>query len=450
VDLSIGAFARLTLTVSIARVARVSQTQPRGARDVPKRTPATATSRAASHPMASTALHARSCAFALGEGLRASSSSSSSKPKKKNVATDKSGRRRRATTTTRAILVQQPPEPPREPTWQERLGDFKNDGPKGVGRKNRGPRRRIVPHIKESKGSEENVPNSNPERLKRWKEENARALPRTLRSDDGDDDARGGAGAGGTAEPGANSTPRWAAHKTDARSTQRAETMSYSFLGQSTVRYPAAAHGTPEAKATYVDSPADKLAIEMNVRMLSELAHVKPRGDPTSYDALVEAALVLRDATPPEKLRSDIGNLMRKQITSGMPPFALGAMQALVPSEILREMNATVASEAAEWMFGPTTRETLAGQGGKRVTVVNVKKCRYLEASGCASVCVNQCKLPAQDVMRSEFGTPVYMQPNFNDCSCRMFFGQEPLPESIDPAIKALGETASHTTPFAM
>jgi hypothetical protein len=31
-----------------------------------------------------------------------------------------------------------------------------------------------------------------------------------------------------------------------------------------------------------------------------------------------------------------------------------------------------------------------------------------------------------------------------------MFFGQEPLPESIDPAIKALGETASHTTPFAM
>jgi hypothetical protein len=33
--------------------------------------------------MASTALHARSCAFALGEGLRASSSSSSSKPKKK-------------------------------------------------------------------------------------------------------------------------------------------------------------------------------------------------------------------------------------------------------------------------------------------------------------------------------------------------------------------------------
>jgi beta-carotene isomerase len=366
------------------------------------------------------------------------------------VATDKSGRRRRATTTTRAILVQQPPEPPREPTWQERLGDFKNDGPKGVGRKNRGPRRRIVPHIKESKGSEENVPNSNPERLKRWKEENARALPRTLRSDDGDDDARGGAGAGGTAEPGANSTPRWAAHKTDARSTQRAETMSYSFLGQSTVRYPAAAHGTPEAKATYVDSPADKLAIEMNVRMLSELARVKPRGDPTSYDALVEAALVLRDATPPEKLRSDIGNLMRKQITSGMPPFALGAMQALVPSEILREMNATVASEAAEWMFGPTTRETLAGQGGKRVTVVNVKKCRYLEASGCASVCVNQCKLPAQDVMRSEFGTPVYMQPNFNDCSCRMFFGQEPLPESIDPAIKALGETASHTTPFAM
>jgi len=28
---------------------------------------------------------------------------------------------------------------------------------------------------------------------------------------------------------------------------------------------------------------------------------------------------------------------------------------------------------------------------------------------------------------------PVYMQPNFKDGSCRMFFGMEPLPESIDP-----------------
>jgi len=36
-------------------------------------------------------------------------------------------------------------------------------------------------------------------------------------------------------------------------------------------------------------------------------------------------------------------------------------------------------------------------------------------------------------VIPTEFGVPVYMQPNFKDGSCRMFFGMEPLPESIDP-----------------
>ena len=57
--------------------------------------------------------------------------------------------------------------------------------------------------------------------------------------------------------------------------------------------------------------------------------------------------------------------------------------------------------------------------------------------AGCAGVCVNMCKLPAQDVMASEFGVPVYMAPNFETGGCRMFFGQEPLPESVDPAMRA-------------
>ena len=77
----------------------------------------------------------------------------------------------------------------------------------------------------------------------------------------------------------------------------------------------------------------------------------------------------------------------------------------------------------------------MAGPNGRPVTVVSVKKCRYLEATRCSGVCVNMCKLPAQDVVRSEFGVPLYVAPNHADGSCRMFFGQEPLPEQIDPAL---------------
>ena len=111
----------------------------------------------------------------------------------------------------------------------------------------------------------------------------------------------------------------------------------------------------------------------------------------------------------------------------------LGLMVTAVSGLPTVVVNDSQAAAMAEWMFGPTTRETMAGPNGRDVTVVNVKKCRYLEATGCAGVCVNMCKLPAQDVMREEFGVGLYVAPNFETCSCKMYFGQEPLPEILSP-----------------
>ena len=216
--------------------------------------------------------------------------------------------------------------------------------------------------------------------------------------------------------------------------------MSYSFFQQSKVRYPAASLADHHAsQATYEDSELDKTAIQVNVHTLAEAAGIDPGslngGDTRSFAALAEAAHRLQRQHSPEDLRRIVGRIMRTQVTGGMPPMATGIAQMLLPGVVLRETTGAVASEMAEWMFGPTTRETMAGPNGTDVTVVNVKKCRYLEASGCAGVCVNMCKLPAQDVMREEFGVGLYMAPNFDDCSCRMYFGQEPLPEQIDPAL---------------
>ena len=221
---------------------------------------------------------------------------------------------------------------------------------------------------------------------------------------------------------------------------QKEATMSYSFFQQSKVRYPAASLADHHAsQATYEDSELDKTAIQVNVHTLAEAAGIDPGtlngGDTRSFAALAEAAHRLQRQHSPEDLRRIVGRIMRTQVTGGMPPMATGIAQMLLPGVVLRETTGAVASEMAEWMFGPTTRETMAGPNGTDVTVVNVKKCRYLEASGCAGVCVNMCKLPAQDVMREEFGVGLYMAPNFDDCSCRMYFGQEPLPEQIDPAL---------------
>ena len=55
---------------------------------------------------------------------------------------------------------------------------------------------------------------------------------------------------------------------------------------------------------------------------------------------------------------------MRSQITGGTPPGGTGVAQMLLPGAVLRETTGAVASEMAEWMFGPTTQETMAGPNG--------------------------------------------------------------------------------------
>ena len=50
---------------------------------------------------------------------------------------------------------------------------------------------------------------------------------------------------------------------------------------------------------------------------------------------------------------------------------------------------------------------------------VLIKKCRYLEASGCVGLCVNLCKRPTEAFFADAFGLPLTMVPNFEDLSVR-------------------------------
>eukprot|EP01025_Chloroclados_australasicus_P057345 TRINITY_DN7144_c1_g2_i3.p3 TRINITY_DN7144_c1_g2~~TRINITY_DN7144_c1_g2_i3.p3 ORF type:complete len:121 (-),score=9.01 TRINITY_DN7144_c1_g2_i3:470-832(-) len=63
---------------------------------------------------------------------------------------------------------------------------------------------------------------------------------------------------------------------------------------------------------------------------------------------------------------------------------------------------------------------------------VHIKKCRYIENSGCVGMCVNMCKLPTQKFFTEDFGLPLTMNPNFEDLSCEMIFGQAPPPVEDD------------------
>lgn len=384
-----------------------------------------------------------SCAFAAGE-RRGFASPSDRRPA--GVVGRRRHRRRLRRVDVDAILRPDLPQPPREPTWQDRLGNLKEHGPNAgpVGRKNRGPRRVIKPHIKQPRGAD--ATHSVDAQIRAFEDAARRrkdaARGTTLGAASSNAVGRAGAPAGPS-----SSTVSDPASPRSGR--QRAETASYSFLGQSSVRYPSADLDDPDAaRATYRDSDVDKLAIAVASRALADAAGAPLEtlgSDPGDYATLANAARALRDAAGgPARARDAAAEIMRAQIRAGMPPLpfldadaAVPTLAGFVPADVKREMNAAVASEAAEWMFGPTSRETMAGPNGRPVTVVRVKKCRYLEATRCAGVCVNMCKLPAQDVVRSEFGVPLYVAPNHADGSCRMFFGQEPLPEQIDPALKS-------------
>lgn len=62
------------------------------------------------------------------------------------------------------------------------------------------------------------------------------------------------------------------------------------------------------------------------------------------------------------------------------------------------KLNAWVTWWAAQWLMGPSIlvdQDDPACGDGKAQTLL-VQRCRYLEASQCASICVNTCKLPTQ------------------------------------------------------
>jgi Beta-carotene isomerase D27-like, C-terminal len=63
-------------------------------------------------------------------------------------------------------------------------------------------------------------------------------------------------------------------------------------------------------------------------------------------------------------------------------------------------------------VLGNTTAVTqLKGAQSSSQILLNqgvlVQRCRFLENSGCASVCVNSCKLPTQTFFREQMGIPV-------------------------------------------
>eukprot|EP00640_Fibrocapsa_japonica_P004983 CAMPEP_0113952842 /NCGR_PEP_ID=MMETSP1339-20121228/90648_1 /TAXON_ID=94617 /ORGANISM="Fibrocapsa japonica" /LENGTH=210 /DNA_ID=CAMNT_0000961511 /DNA_START=253 /DNA_END=885 /DNA_ORIENTATION=- /assembly_acc=CAM_ASM_000762 len=122
-----------------------------------------------------------------------------------------------------------------------------------------------------------------------------------------------------------------------------------------------------------------------------------------------------------------------------LPPAFAALFSANIPALSCR-MNALVTKLTCGWLMGSDmelydVESTDWGEAGVGQGLL-VKRCRFLEGAGCASVCVNTCKVPTQEFFDKYMGLPLYMEPNYDDFSCKFNFGVSPPPENEDPAFQ--------------
>ncbi|XP_058225370.1 beta-carotene isomerase D27, chloroplastic [Rhododendron vialii] len=129
--------------------------------------------------------------------------------------------------------------------------------------------------------------------------------------------------------------------------------------------------------------------------------------------------------------------VVREVLLSMLPPGAPAQFRKLFPpTKWAAEFNAALTVPFFHWLVGPSEVVEVEIDGLKQRSGVHIKKCRYLENSGCVGMCVNMCKIPTQDFFTNEFGLPLTMIPNFEDMSCEMVYGQVPPPFEEDPVSK--------------
>jgi len=92
------------------------------------------------------------------------------------------------------------------------------------------------------------------------------------------------------------------------------------------------------------------------------------------------------------------------------------------PANLLPENKSRPPSNAAAAAVRQGTEACGYRQG------VLVKRCRILEETKCASVCLNVCQVPTQRFFTEDIGLPMTMLPNYDNFECQFVFGRYPPP----------------------
>ncbi|KAK9785096.1 hypothetical protein WJX73_007876 [Symbiochloris irregularis] len=183
----------------------------------------------------------------------------------------------------------------------------------------------------------------------------------------------------------------------------------------------------------YNDGLLNKFFIKYFSQKMSDTLGGRPYEE--GYDGFVQLSREIMKGRSSKQQREAVGGVL----DSLMPPEAQQSFRTLFPlSKWSAEINARITVAFFGWLVGPMELQhddiTFKGRQERWRSKVQIKKCRYLEQSGCVGMCVNMCKVPTQQFFTDRVGLPLTMNPNFEDLSCEMLFGKPPPPLEEDEA----------------
>jgi hypothetical protein len=157
------------------------------------------------------------------------------------------------------------------------------------------------------------------------------------------------------------------------------------------------------------------------------------------YSGLMELARTMNVVYDKPEVRELSQNILRSLFPSWLPN-AFGWMFARPFPAFSAKMNAWATYVVGTWLMGECEINDcrIDGDGESQKSGLSqgllVKRCRFLEESGCASVCVNSCKLPTQQFFLEDMGLPLTMKPDYDTYECQFSFGLTPTAEDEDEA----------------
>lgn len=186
----------------------------------------------------------------------------------------------------------------------------------------------------------------------------------------------------------------------------------------------------------YTPGPLDDIFLKIFRGKMSE--EVGWDSSKPGYDGLVDIAkrLLLQYRTGEETERATV-RVLRSLFPSWLLPLFKQLVAPLGDGKPAAMLCAQVTLATCQWLMGKCTiNEVELADGSKIPSGVRVQKCKYLDETKCAGICIHTCKLPTQAFMYGDMGVRLLMEPNYDDFSCQFNFGVDPPPAAEDPALK--------------